>query len=225
VSSGGQFRLSPDSIGTGFRVLTPKEQNAPAQVDVDGERLTFRISEKSEREERDLTPSERRDAELYPALYGGRKYYVFKATGILQLDVTQVGNSYPIFSIRDGKTEALEEKTADLASRLKDHALRLKVARELAQDRAKQAEVRRAEQRKLAERREAELEKLKKLEAAATEWDRAQRLRRFAAALAVATAVEGGKELAEWINRAADWVDPLVKARWAEVDDAPAHVW
>jgi hypothetical protein len=209
----------------GFRLLTRAEPPSPLQIEVDGERFTLRLNEKAERIERAPTAVEQDQARKYPSLYGGRRFYVPKSTGTLQLEIILSRTSYPLFTMRDGKRESLDSKISALAARLRDEATVLWAKRQLAEERAKEANLRAAEQRERAERRKAELEKLKNIEDAAAKWERALRLRRFASALGEAQNMVDGPELVAWIKRAADWLDPLSQTKWPEVDDAPKYAW
>lgn len=74
----------------------------------------------------------------------------------------------------------------------------------------------------------AELDLLDRTEELVQRWERAQRLRDYAKALASSTANELTAEFDDrasrvaWILRAADWLDPLVNKPWPEVDDVPS---
>ena len=69
------------------------------------------------------------------------------------------------------------------------------------------------------------MQKLKEVEKAAEDWDRAKRLRDFAAALRGTGAAEENADLIDFILRAAVWVDPLVNGSMPEVDGvAPCRV-
>jgi len=136
-------------------------------------------------------------------------------------------SSCAVLSAADGRTQRVEERVPEIPAKLRELATASKVQKELAIERARQAEILRGEQRRLYERRQAELNKLKEVEALAAKWERAVRLRAFASAVAAIgpDASEGAAELVPWIRRAADWIDPTVEAHWPEVDDAPKHIW
>jgi hypothetical protein len=196
-----------------------RPQQGAAHIKVESEKFRFRISEKSLRVERKPSPEEKDDARRYPTIYGNRVYYTTKPTGMLRLDVMRLDSSYPIFSLRDGKTKGIEDSMPELPSKLQEFATKAIVERQLANEREQQREIRRAEQARLDEIRDGALEKLKKVEKSVADWGRAQRLRAFAAALQSSDTVED-EGLVAWTLRAADWVDPLVQGPWPEVDDA-----
>lgn len=209
----------------GFRVVS-RNDDSPAHIDVDHEQFTLRITERSRREERKLTPKEEAEKRESPYVYIPDRY-VWHSTGELRLEVFKSGTRHAVLSIADGRTRRVDEKVLEIPARLRELAMTGKVERELAAERARQEEILRAERRRLYERRQAELKKLKEVEEAAAQWERAARLRAFASALAAigSDATEQTAELVPWIRHAADWIDPTVQAHWPDVDDAPAHFW
>lgn len=89
----------------------------------------------------------------------------------------------------------------------------------VAEERRVVAEPEAAKQRQQAEVRCRALERLKQIEDLAAQLERANRLRRLADEFESQGLVAAdGVVDAEWIRRAADWLDPTIARRWVEVD-------
>jgi vacuolar-type H+-ATPase subunit I/STV1 len=81
------------------------------------------------------------------------------------------------------------------------------------------AEAKAAEKRRQAELRTQALERLKQVEEWAARLERANRLRSLADKFQTENlSLSDGVIDADWIRRAADWLDPTVVRRWDEVD-------
>lgn len=97
--------------------------------------------------------------------------------------------------------------------------MRRRVQAEVAEERRVVAEAEAAKQRREAEVRRSALERLKQIESLAAQLERANRLRRLADEFeSQGLCAADGVVDAEWIRRAAGWLDPTTARRWVEVD-------
>ncbi|MEZ0604928.1 hypothetical protein ACAX43_22595 [Paraburkholderia sp. IW21] len=103
--------------------------------------------------------------------------------------------------------------------RLREPAIRRQVQTELNAERRVIAEAKAAEQQRQAKLRRQALERFKYVEDRAVKLERATRLRSLADEFeSNGLSSTDGVIDAEWIRRAADWLDPTVVRRWDVVD-------
>jgi hypothetical protein len=190
-------------------------------VVVEGYRLGWRLSEYGRHIKADTAnvPSHHATA---PGMAG---------TGKLHLDFVEHPNGRVVLTLRDTASQSLEQSLTHLPQQLLALSAQWRVRDTLREER-EQAEIeRRRERVRLAYKRKEELERLANAEQAAQQWHRARVLREYATALRAAAlssrADHPESQLAEalWIEKSADWLDPVVKRHWPEVDDAPSNYW
>lgn len=205
----------------------------PARVVVQGRAFTFRMVERANRGERELTEPERQ------ALYRDTGPFVPNrvtklGTGQLRLEVLNSAD-HAVLTRSDTRHQRLEDVVYDVPATLQHYAIEQAVREELAKERAERAEAERERRQVLIDIKKEQLERLEKTEKAAEQWLRARRLDRYARALFAEArsdeipAEERARllEEAQWTERAAAWLNPLAQRHWPEVDDAPdsPYVW
>lgn len=184
-----------------------------------GTKMEFSLTEYVRRSQHAITPAEERAQKRYwdrsrgdnSITYPHIPRYDFTPTGILTI---QVGR-WPSRSWKDTPRTQLEQRLGEVTGGILALAQET-YAKEQEEERRKEAH-RRAVVRYefLTTRRANEIERFKQLETAATNWERAARLRAFADALE-AQAKAGGDLSAEqidwlaWVRAKADWLDPLI---------------
>jgi hypothetical protein len=219
------------AMSAGAVLLKAAEQGKRPRLELLGVPFEIGLHEATERSERPLTAQELKEQKA------GTLYYIpdrwaYSPTGALTLVVDPQAFLVTAFSISDGAREPLEKRLGRLASRMLAKAAEAKVRQEMSEEdnRRWQAE---AARREVQERRKAAaLARLETAESNASAWRRAQELREWASALeseAASRVVAGDppdteKVTAEanWIRRAADWLDPLVQGRMP-LADGPAE--
>lgn len=201
-------------------VAVPKGE-APAYFDIYGLKLTLRIFEPGRRKERELKAAELRQRQNNPEFFYFSNRYVFLPSGLLRLEVLQPRYNSPEFIIQDMSTGLLAQQIGQLPHKMRITALRYK----LADDIQREAEERASKRRQLLDEKVSvkrmQLEKLEKIEKMAERYNRAARLRSFAATLGACGRLMTARPAVslEWIRNAADWLDPTVGRHWPEVDD------
>jgi hypothetical protein len=215
-------------IHEGLEVASDGEENVPARVRVHGYAFTFRVVERAIRHERDITAAERQ------ALYNDKGPFIAnrvtkQGTGHLRLEVLNTGD-YAILTRSDTHHQRLDEVIYEVPAALRRYAVEQAVRDVLAKERAERAQAESRRRQALIDIKKAELRRLEEIEKAAEQWQRAQRLDHYAQALS--TAAQTGDltadararllEDAQWTQRAAAWLNPLVRRHWPQVDDAPS---
>lgn len=133
--------------------------------------------------------------------------------------MTEPNSSYELAKIGDSRTASVETKIVAFIDRLREFSIRRHVKAEIDAKRQVIAEAKAEEQRRRAEVRRHALERLKEVEEWATRLERANCLRGLADKFQTEKlSSSDGMIDAEWIRRAADWLDPTVVRRWDEVD-------
>ena len=167
-----------------------------------------------------------RDPDTY--IYGRHE---LQPTGELVL-VLYTGSFYEHQRFKDG-AKPLEAQLPRIVERIRSLAATERqraIERQEEQRRYKEEAARAETKRQAAEK---ELTRLRKAEQAALQWERAERLRRYAEGLEARLRLSGvdlsrdaeWSEKLSWLNKSADWLDPLVDSPWPEVDNAPAPYW
>ena len=145
--------------------------------------------------------------------------YRYIPTGKLHAFLVDAATNYDCCKIEDTVRGAIEVKLRKAVRGVDDAALRHSVEIEV---RAEREAVRRRKSQEwdvAKANKDAQLAQLARFEKMAKDLDRAQSLRRFideiTASTAAPTELVGSLELMALM---ADWLDPLVKAPWPEVD-------
>lgn len=145
--------------------------------------------------------------------------YRYIATGKLHAAIVDAATYYDSSKIEDSIRATIEDKVKRTVQSAADAALRRKVENEL---RAEREVVRRRKSQEwdvAKAHKDSLLKQLASFEKMATDLDRARSLRRMmdkiSASKSAPAALIGSLELMAFM---ADWLDPLVKAPWPEVD-------
>ena len=202
-------------------------------VDVDGERgvttlkyietgtrLEFALTEYIRRTRHEITPAEERARKRYwersrwdnSVSFPHVPMYDYTPTGALTI---QIGR-WPSRNWKDTPKTQLEKRLGEVVGGIVALAQETH-AKEVEEARRKEAHRRAVERYEfLTKRRADEVERFKEVEARATDWERAMRLRAFADAVEAQAKLAGelSSEYVEWLawTRAkADWLDPLIQ--------------
>lgn len=196
-------------------------------LDVLGERLGLRLTEKTRREDRPLTDDEkakqRRDK-----LFRSANPWIYFPTGLLSIVILDE-HRRDRTKISDRKNGIrIDERLNEIVVLIVSEAARQKRQRQVALENKIKAEQEMRERWERRRIREEQLRLLDKLEQQATGWERAERLRAYANSMEK-MAIEHGHDLKtetaiserlEWIRHKADWLDPMIASSWPEVDNA-----
>ena len=186
---------------------------------IEGTQVELSLTERVRRKGHVDTPDETKAKERYWKLphYSGREYpgtprYDYLATGILTLNAGR----WPARSWNDTERTPLERRFPEVVSGVILLAAEIRTR--------EQQQAREAEQRRLAKERYARIMDQRKrerglfedMEAGATKWERAMRLRAYVDAIEQAAKWKGelSDELVDWIGWArakADWLDPMIR--------------
>jgi hypothetical protein len=204
-------------LARGYSLHAPKEGGA-AYVEIEKVKLTFAIGERFQRSERPLTETEkreRREAEKRNGYFYYRDRWIFTPSGELTLKVLDAIGKWSRWEIKDGASRPIEDRLLSIPDRL----LELAIERKLIWEERKQEQVASEERQRLARQqqqlKEAALKQLETVEKQAKDWQRAQLLRSYAESIAD----QGGpSESVAWIQNAADWLDPMTRKHWPDVD-------
>ena len=217
----------------GFKVYARPPEGRPdsdfkhVYLEVLGEQLGLRLTEKTRREERALTDEEkakqRRDKLFRPV-----DPWVHFPTGLFSLVILDE-HRRDRTKVSDRKNGIrLEEQLNEIVVLIVSEAARQKRQRQVALENKIKAEQEMREHWERQRIRDGQLRLLDKLEQQATKWERAERLRAYADSMEK-LAIEHGHDLGvdtaiserlEWIRHKADWLDPMIASPWPEVDNA-----
>lgn len=217
------FNLLLESLhSAGFAVSKNARDGGPARVSVLGLEVSFRVRERSKREIVPLT-SEQREVNVKKGYDFFREEYLYHPTNEFDISAIEPPGTYEVAKIGDSRRTRVEAKVADFVIRMRDLAIRRQVKAELNAERRILAEARAEELRRKAEVRRVALERLKEVEELATRLDRANRIRNLANIFeSKGLSSKDGVVNAQWLRRAADWLDPALCGRWDEVDGPPS---
>lgn len=212
----------------GLNFTSDETKRESAAFVIDGTAFTLRIFESGRREEREPTAKEKATIKANP---NGYHYlpdrWSFHPTNQLRLEVHNPRYRSVEFTVQDGSDTPLADRVTDVPTKLRERALKEKLRQDVrAEERRREEERREAHALKVDTKRK-QLERLKHVEEAASQADRADRLRSLAAAMEVTGkfADEVGKEKVDFIRNAADWLDPLINKHWPPVDDVKDHYY
>ncbi|MFL9954421.1 hypothetical protein PQR65_13555 [Paraburkholderia nemoris] len=181
-------------------------------------KLSFKIRERNRREPIPLTREQRQKNEQVGFNFYAQQYE-YHPTGEFDIAVTEPDSSYELAKIGDSRSAFVETKIVAFIARLRELSIRRRVKAEIDAKRQAIAEAKAAEERRLVEIRRKALDRLKEVEEWAAKLGRANRLRSLADRCQTGklTSSDGVID-ADWIRRAADWLDPTVVRHWDEVD-------
>jgi hypothetical protein len=216
----------------GFKVYAQPLEGRPdsdfrrINVEVLGERLGLKLTEKTRREERALTDVEKAK-QRHDKLFRPLNPWTYFPTGLFSLVILDEYRRDRT-RISDRKNGVhLEEQLNDIVVSIVAEAFKQKHQRQVALENRQRAELEMRERWERQRIREGQLRLLDKLEQQALKWERAERLRAYANSMEK-LAIESGHDLKEetslterleWIRHKADWLDPMVASSWPEVDD------
>lgn len=197
-------------------VVDDGEHSRP-KVNVQGEKLLVRLSEKSTRTERQPTAEERQRMKRTGSDWIPNRY-VYSPTGMLSLVVS--GDFAISASCSDGKSQRLEDRLNEFAIRLEEVAARQKQTREKHEAQRREWDRQEEKRRKKEFAKSEEMEKVEALEEEAKQWRRAENIRVYVASVEAIHAeqrisIDAQSELGRWIAWAktrADWLDPRIRA-------------
>ncbi|MGF6924280.1 hypothetical protein [Paraburkholderia sp. 40] len=205
-------------MAAGYAISADAKGATQAFVSVLDLKLSFKIRERSRREPMPLTREQRqKNEEVGFNLH--TQQYEYHPTGEFEIAVTEPNSSYELAKIGDSRTASVETKIVAFVGRLRALAVRRSVKAEIDAKRQVIAEATAAEERRQTELRTQALESLKQVEEWAARLERANRLRSLADKFqAEKLSSSDGVIDADWIRRAADWLDLTILRRWHEVD-------
>jgi hypothetical protein len=145
--------------------------------------------------------------------------YRYIPTGKLEVAILDASSYYERYKIQDSPKGTIEEKTRGMLQSLEAAALRRKVEIEVRAER----ELERKKNAKAWEiakaNKDKQLAKLTAFEKLASQLDRARSLRRFIDEIKKSPSAPSELiEHLELMQLMADWLDPLIKAPWPDVD-------
>ncbi|MFM0670754.1 hypothetical protein [Paraburkholderia sediminicola] len=205
-------------MAAGYAISADAKGATRAFVSVLDLKLSFKIRERSRREPMPLTREQRQKNEEVGFNFHTQQHECHP-TGEFDIAVTEPEGNYELAKTGDSPSASVETKIVAFIARLRELAIRRRVQAEISAERQVIAEAKVAEDRRLAEIRRQALERLKQVEEWATQLERANRLRSLADKFQTEKlSSNDGVIDADWIRRAADWLDPTVVRRWDEVD-------
>ncbi|OAJ62751.1 hypothetical protein A6V36_20480 [Paraburkholderia ginsengiterrae] len=213
------LNLALESVmAAGYAISADAKGATRAFVSVLDLNLSFKIRERNRREPIPLTREQRQKNEQVGFNFYTQRYE-FHPTGEFDIAVTEPDSGHELAKIGDGRTASVETKIVAFIGRLRELSIRRRVKAEIDTKRKVIAEAKAAEERRLAEIRRKALERLKQVEELASKLERANRLRSLADKFQTEKlSSNDGVVDADWIRRAADWLDPTVLRRWDEAD-------
>lgn len=214
-------RIVRHCCASGLTLVADESSGKAAHFLVQGQAMTLRLSESADREEvlvGKVRPSRvRADPEL---LRWKRDKYAYKSTGRLQLTVRPLGLNWVALSVRDAADAPLSSRIADVPMKLQQVALRLRLRDEVRQEVRRAAAALTAEGEMRDQLAQAAQARLARYEAMATSFERAERLRRLAAAME-ARLDSQSRDVAEGVadlRATADRLDPTLGGFWESAD-------
>ena len=208
-------------IGRGFSVEIENQLGATVLKSITtGTSLQLSLTEHIRRTRHEITPAEERARKKYwersrwdnSLSFPHTPMYDYTRTGVLTIEA----HGWPSRTWKDTPRTQLEKRLGEVVAGIVALAQE-KNARELEEARREKAHRHAVERFDfLTKRRSDELERFKELEASATNWERAHRLRAFADAVEF-EASRTGKLSPErmdwlaWVRAKADWLDPLIQ--------------
>jgi hypothetical protein len=210
-------------VATGYHNSTNAKTDGRAFASILDFKFSFKVRERSRREAIPLTHEQQQENEKL-GFNRHSQLYEYHPTGEFDIAATEPDSRYELAKIGDSRTASVENKVVAFINRLRELVIRRRVQAEINAERRVVAEAKAAEDLRRAEIRRKAFERLKEVEEWATKLERANRLRSLADRVqAEKLSSNDGVIDAEWIRRAADWLDPTVVRRWDDVDGARAE--
>ncbi|MCI0147526.1 hypothetical protein KNO81_16690 [Paraburkholderia sediminicola] len=207
----------------GYSVYPGGKENEAAYVAILDVKLTFRVKERGRQESISLTREQLAENKRF-GFNMNRQDYIFRPTDDFEISAFKLGSSYAAANIADTRSLPVETKIHAFVGRLRQLVIRDSVRAKMAAEQRVIAAAGEAERARLAEIRRVALGHLKRVEDWASKLERANRLRALAIEFE-SKQLKSSDDLVDagWIRRAADWLDPTVKCRWDDVDNAPTQ--
>ncbi|TDY24589.1 hypothetical protein B0G81_5028 [Paraburkholderia sp. BL6665CI2N2] len=205
-------------LAAGYALSASTKGDSPVFISILDLNLSFNVRERSRREPMLLTREQRQKNEEVGFNFHTQQYE-YHPTGEFDIAVTEPNSSYELAKTGDSRSASVETKVVAFIGRLRELSIRRRVKVEIGAKRQVIAEAKAAEGRRRAEMQMKALDRLKQVEEWATKLERANRLRSLADKFETERlSSNDGVIDAEWIRRAADWVDPTILRHWDEVD-------
>ncbi|MEW6346125.1 MAG: hypothetical protein AB1704_36255 [Pseudomonadota bacterium] len=205
-------------LAAGYALSASAKADGPVFVSILDLNLSFNVRERSQREPMPLTREQRQKNEEVGFNFHTQQYE-YHSTGEFDIAVTEPNSSYELAKIGDSRSASVETKIVAFVGRLRELSIRRRVKAEIDAKRQVIAEAKAAEERLQTELRTLALGRLKQVEEWAAKLERANRLRNLADKFQTEKlSSSNGVIDADWIRRAADWLDPTVVCHWDDVD-------
>ncbi|WP_157685261.1 hypothetical protein [Robbsia andropogonis] len=206
------------TLAADYQIVSKPNEPGRAYVIILQKNFSFKVRERSRRELLPLTAEQTKENKRLGFNWNTQQYE-YHPTGEFDISATRPDDGYELARISDTVATRAENKIATFIGRLRELALREKAQSEVNAERQKIAEAKAAERYRLEEIKRNALKQLKDAEEWASQLDRASKLRALAKEFdAGKLRSSDGSIDAEWLHRAADWLDPTVKCHWEEVD-------
>lgn len=205
-------------LAAGYAFSGSARGDGPVFISILDLNLSFNVRERSRREPMPLTRQQQQKNEEVGFNFHTQQYE-YHPTGEFDIAVTEPNSSRELAKIGDSRSASVETKIVAFIGRLRELSIRRRVKAEIDAKRQVIAVAKAAEERRQAELRTQTLERLKRVEEWATQLERANRLRSLADKFQTEKlSSNDGVIDADWIRRAADWLDPTIVRRWDDVD-------
>lgn len=218
----------------GFKVISKARHDLPQAhrdvvIEVQDEPMYLSLTERVRQTERVLTPEEIKQKKL-DSHYWISERWIYEPVGVFKLAVGLEFRGQSRERFTDKTDNPLENQIHEIMVTLVAIAIARKRERAAQEERKRQAAIDEAESYRQRAEREKLLKVLHSIEGLAERWERAQRLRAFASALESSgdplpsNDAEHRAAQVNWIRKRADWLDPLIRRAWEEVD-VEDHFW
>lgn len=206
------------TLAADYQTVSKPHEPGRAYVIILQKNFSFKVREKSRRELLPLTAEQTKENKRLGFNWNTQQYE-YHPTGEFDISATRPDDGYELARISDTVATRAENKIATFIGRLRELALREKAQAEVNAERQKIAEAKAAERYRLEEIKRNALKQLKDAEEWASQLARASKLRALAKEFDVRKLRSSDGSIdAEWLHRAADWLDPTVKCHWEEID-------
>jgi hypothetical protein len=210
-------------LAAGYPVSSGRKENDPAYTSILGVKFTFRVKERSRQEGIPLGKEQKAESKRL-GFERRSQNFISHPTNEFEISAFSIGNSYIVANIVDTRNLRIETKTQGFVGRLRHRVIRNSVHAEMLTEQRVIAAAEEAERLRLGKIRRIALGHLTRVEEWASKLERANRLRTLAIEFESKRLRSSDDVVdAEWIRRAADWLDPTVECRWDDVDNAPAR--
>ncbi|MCW5665472.1 MAG: hypothetical protein KIT35_16690 [Piscinibacter sp.] len=177
-------RIVRHCCASGLTLVADEASGKAAHFLVQGQAMTLRLSEAADKEEALVGNGRHTRGHVDPELRRWKRdKYSYKSTGRLQLTVRRLGFNWVALSVRDAADAPLSSRIADLPMKLQQVSLRLRLRDEVRQEVRRAAAALTADGEVREQRAHEAQARLARYEAMASSFERAERLRRLAAAM------------------------------------------